>query len=480
MKNLYFQIMAVGITVLVLTTTAIQLSSWWLTSRHNHAQVLGLIEQANNYLADLLSSREKSLISSAQVLTADYGFRQAISTKDVATINSMLINHVARINANLLVVLDFDGNLIATNETGFEQGNIQQLFNELRQEPHKAKFAFINNTFYRIFLLPVMAPKKIAYTIIGEQVSLAILTRLKRTTGLDITLLSDKEQHYITTTELDYNALEKDVMSSSSDWTLFNRPEQIMQKLKVETFDSSPISFYVHIDLSSFYKDFDKLSSTLHKIVLFFVIVGFGLCSILSRCLTEPIARLHKKLIYRATHDRLTGIPNRFSAIERIKHAIQLAKRQQQSICICVCDIDFFKRINDQHGHSAGDKVLRLFSTTLTKQLRQTDILGRYGGEEFIIAVQMNAEEGKVLFERLRAGLAASKFAHNGVETQITMSFGVCVYEPSQQNVDLETIIDLADKALYEAKSTGRNKVIFCNAEMTEPALLVGADAPNP
>lgn len=155
-----------------------------------------------------------------------------------------------------------------------------------------------------------------------------------------------------------------------------------------------------------------------------------------------------------STTDPLTKIPNRHKIEEVLIQEISRSERYKHSLSIIVIDIDNFKEINDQHGHLAGDKVLIQFSSVLKDSLRANDVLGRWGGEEFlVICPSTNINEAEKVAEKLRK--AAEKTLFSPVQN-ITASFGVSQRLPSDTR---ETLIGRADKAMYSSKRQGKNRV---------------------
>ena len=164
----------------------------------------------------------------------------------------------------------------------------------------------------------------------------------------------------------------------------------------------------------------------------------------------------HKR---RATHDGLTGLPNRDAYQHRLAEELARKARYGGSLTLVVADVDHFKRINDNYGHLAGDKVLQLLAKALRKSLRDVDFVGRYGGEEFIILMpETNAEEALAATEKLRTKVEASPFNFRKERVPITMSFGISEFHTLE---DAETVFERADKALYRAKGEGRNRCIL-------------------
>lgn len=163
----------------------------------------------------------------------------------------------------------------------------------------------------------------------------------------------------------------------------------------------------------------------------------------------------HKR---RATHDSLTGLPNRDAYQHRLEEEMTRKARYGGALTMVVADVDLFKRINDNYGHLAGDKVLQLLSKALRKSLRDVDFIARYGGEEFVILMpETNAEEALAAANKLREKVEGSPFNFRKERVPITMSFGISEFKALE---DADTVFERADKALYQAKAEGRNRCI--------------------
>ncbi|HMW70176.1 MAG TPA: diguanylate cyclase [Cellvibrionaceae bacterium] len=157
----------------------------------------------------------------------------------------------------------------------------------------------------------------------------------------------------------------------------------------------------------------------------------------------------------RATFDSLTELPNREAFNQRIKLEWQRYKRYGQGLTLAICDIDHFKRFNDQFGHQVGDRVLKLVSKALAKRLREVDFVARYGGEEFVVILpQTPLPNALKTLDKIRAAIASLAFRFRDEPVQISLSFGLAF------SLDAETANQLfarADEALYAAKNAGRN-----------------------
>jgi diguanylate cyclase (GGDEF)-like protein len=160
----------------------------------------------------------------------------------------------------------------------------------------------------------------------------------------------------------------------------------------------------------------------------------------------------------RATVDRLTGVSNRQALLAELFSEVVRATRYERPLSVAFVDIDHFKAVNDTYGHGAGDIVLRGVAQTLKENLRATDMIGRYGGEEFmLILTETDVEEGAFLAEKLRALVQRQRYlVEGGQQISVTISIGIA--GGTGTKVRMETLIRDADAAMYSAKSLGRNQ----------------------
>ncbi len=155
--------------------------------------------------------------------------------------------------------------------------------------------------------------------------------------------------------------------------------------------------------------------------------------------------------------DPLTGLPNRAAWIERLELEVARRQRYGGQLLLAVLDIDHFKRINDGYGHLAGDRVLKIIAGELSKRLRKTDFIARFGGEEFVLLIPATPLAGGVqLLETLRAAIEACPFHFKGEPVTITLSAGIAEFRDGETP---EAAFERADQALYRAKGAGRNRI---------------------
>ncbi|OCW55846.1 GGDEF domain-containing protein [Hoeflea olei] len=176
---------------------------------------------------------------------------------------------------------------------------------------------------------------------------------------------------------------------------------------------------------------------------------------------SATLDNLYRELERRSTHDGLTGVYNRAAFDKRIEAELKGADRRKRPVSLLMVDIDHFKRINDSHGHPAGDAVLREVAALFQERTRPADIVTRYGGEEFaVILPETGRAAAAALAERLRTAVEAmTVHCGDGVEIRLTVSIGCATRMPLGGLP--EALVKAADSALYEAKKTGRNKIVL-------------------
>ncbi|WP_407314945.1 diguanylate cyclase [Pseudomonas sp. nanlin1] len=166
----------------------------------------------------------------------------------------------------------------------------------------------------------------------------------------------------------------------------------------------------------------------------------------------------HQQLQTLLSADHLTGLYNRGHWEDAVRHEFARHQRYGHMAALMMLDIDHFKRINDEHGHLVGDRVIRAVADTLREHVREADIPGRYGGEEYAVLLPDTDSEGaRVLAERLREAIEGLQLAHQGQGIAVTVSIGVA--DLGSSAADCSELIEWADRALYASKRAGRNRV---------------------
>lgn len=189
---------------------------------------------------------------------------------------------------------------------------------------------------------------------------------------------------------------------------------------------------------------------------------GFTLIALALYYFVKDRERAYEQLQQQEMHirelmltDPLTGVPNRRHLDNRLAIELSRQERYGQSLAVIMTDIDLFKNVNDTYGHAIGDRVLRSFAACLQKNIRESDFLARFGGEEFILLLPNSTDtEVEALAERMRAAVSELRFEIPGLH--ITSSFGITL---AHHGEDLHQLLDRVDKAMYMSKTHGRNRV---------------------
>ncbi len=203
----------------------------------------------------------------------------------------------------------------------------------------------------------------------------------------------------------------------------------------------------------------------------------------LARTVAERTAQLEEEklaleqarqeLHTRATHDSLTGLFNRAAILEHLQREVHRCQREGKALGVVIVDLDHFKQVNDRLGHLCGDDVIREAGQRLLKAMRKYDLVGRYGGEEFLILMPAwSPEAGPWRVERLLDSIRGARFQAGEHEISMTCSIGVSAYRPGVDPAELREMLSKADTALYEAKDRGRNRACLdaSAAEMCDEA----------
>lgn len=203
------------------------------------------------------------------------------------------------------------------------------------------------------------------------------------------------------------------------------------------------------------------------------VALVFGMLSALAAFYRRTVLTAEDRLRKQATLDPLTGLNNRRHFETLATHVLARSQRDGTPVTLLLCDVDHFKRVNDERGHAVGDEVLMAIARMLGQNLRDGDVVARWGGEEFVALMPASPlDKACATAERIRAAVQATPLEVDATPLALTLSFGVAQVHGVQ---DLHAAIARADKALYDAKNAGRNRVSA--AQETAPAEIMPSQA---
>ena len=463
-------LLCVGLVLLI--TIVYLISFWWSTSQFHEQKVKQDIDLAENVYKQYLTSKESLLLTAAKVLTADFGFKQAVATKDADTISSALYNHSQRINADLMLLLDIDGKLVSSNKQQEFNNNLQALMTQLLHKMEQSSFVVLHNELYQVILLPIKAPRTIAYSLVGFKIDDKVALELKNLTGMDISFI----------------AANDDVVKSS----LLNRPipfdpnnyfntvttqhifgEQLVYRnrnVHLPSLDDHSVNLLLSADLRQSYIEFERLFYTLVILALLTIFIGVLASSLLAKNLTMPLSQLanlarqfargnysvdtmserqsneiatlidafknmgndiqerEQQISFAAKHDSLTGFYNRSAMLEVLSKSLE----KNQAYTLVAIDIRGLRHINDKLGAPIGDDCLKAVAQRIAEFSDEFGGLhARLGGDEFLTvfpsSTGQNLKSGVIgLMVQLQASYTIQKLKIN-----LRFSAGVVQY-PSQ------------------------------------------------
>ena len=421
---------------LVLLTTMVSLFSfWWSTSEFNEKKVTQDINVAENVYKQYLSAKQSLLLTAAKVLTSDFGFKQAVATRDADTISSVLYNHSQRINADLMLLLDLSGKLISSNTQQQNFSNdLVQLMSELLNNSEQSNFVVLNNELYQVILLPVKAPRTVAYSLVGFKIDESVVLELKNLTGLDVSFIA-KGDDLVRSSLLERPVpfIPTEYFHKKTTSRIFG--EQLVYRnrdLHLPSLELHPVNVMLSADLTQSYSEFERLFFTLILLAAVTIVIGIVTSSLLAKNLTMPLSQLanlarqfargnynvdamskkqsseistlidafknmgndiqerEQQISFAAKHDSLTGFYNRSAMLEVLNE--QLNKDREYTLV--AIDIRGLRHINDKLGPRIGDDCLKAVAGRIAEFSDEFGGLhARIGGDEFLTVFPSNGSQ---------------------------------------------------------------------------------------
>ena len=485
------QVVLVCTGLVILTSLTLFLIFWWTATEFHQKQINKQIESAETVLVEYLNAKEQLLITAAKVLTADFGFKQAVATGDSETIGSVLNNHGSRINADLMILTDRNGDLISSSDkrllsTLKKNNNL----NKLELSSDESQFILIDNTLYQVIILPIKAPRTIAYSIIGFKINDAVISELKNLTSLDITFFSHLNNIIISTNKTISNGEISEAFDKDTSGMLWlQRPMFSNRKISLNQTDDK-INVLISASLLPAYKEFDRLILTIFILSLLILILAISSSGYIAKNITHPLFHLVRmaqafaggnynqqkppnrssievdrlyesfsemgkevqlreaEVLYQARHDVTTGLYNRHTLLEIISESL-VSEREYVFLAI---NIRGFRRINDALGPDIGDQCLYAVASRL-QQYKQSSfsIHGRLGGDEFMAVYSVESVQTVKAIVRSVQDLLAEPITVKDLQLNLNYRIGVCAYpehgEESKQLFRRATIaLDAASK----------------------------------
>ncbi|RUO68885.1 EAL domain-containing protein [Idiomarina ramblicola] len=435
---------------------------------------------------ELLDSRSAQLLQAAEVLTGDFGFKRAVSSKDRETIVSALVNHGERIEAELMVLQTPDGSEIASSHT-FEQLRINPRTAGLNRE-----LAVVEEELFQLVTVPVNAPNLIAWATLGFEVDSDLAQELKSLANADISLWLENSKDVVASSlEDEYVSALSEVLKNDDkamdDWLL--KYDLAGNEVILEAGSNDAVHVVLTTSLDAATAEFTRLRWQIILIALAALIVAMLLAAIIGRGVSRPLQQLsgaarklqqgdysesnlslnddefgdlanafgsmrkaiserEKRISYQASHDHLTDLPNRRFFREQLQNLLSDTKGRG---CLLLLNIHQFRVLNDSVGQEIGDDILRQLSIRLQQCCDNSELLARVGGDEFAIlysneTLKLNLDNR---IEQLKAFLK-SPFKVGDSDYRLAFNLGV-VYFP-EQGSDVDLLIRRAQVSVQQAK----------------------------
>ncbi|WP_372768579.1 EAL domain-containing protein [Pseudoalteromonas sp.] len=418
--------------LIIITATLLTANYWLTTANYVEQQLKQQIHFAQNVLQQNLKQQEQVLITSANVLTADFGFKQAVATLDTKTLQSALLNHSQRIKADLMVLVDLNGEFIASNDqTHYTSKLVQEHIKSMPFKTAQAQIISIQNNVYQIILVPVKAPRTIGYAIIGFRFDQSTLRQLRELLSLDISFISGETIFQSSLSE--GNLANENLMAPNQQGIQLLLSSAKFFHQTIELTNTQNISVVLSASLQQIHSDFKRLVVATIIATLLILIFAISFSRVLSKRVTHPLKKLmgltkgisagnfvvpkvegsfsnelaklyqdfevmsnaikqrEQKITYQAERDLLTGLNNRYKTLSDLN--LLFSKNIQ--IAVINFNIKGFKTLNDTIGTVNGDKILQEIAKRLSnyKKLSQSSectLLSRLHADEFLIAINIS------------------------------------------------------------------------------------------
>ncbi|TMP37789.1 putative bifunctional diguanylate cyclase/phosphodiesterase [Pseudoalteromonas rubra] len=494
------RIIALCVGLVLLTAIASLASFWWSTSQFNERKVQQDIQVAQNVYQQYLSAKERLLVTAATVLTQDFGFKQAVATRDAPTIESVLFNHSQRIDADLMLLLDVRGQLISANQAEIELAeDLRPLLRELLNHTEQSAFVSLDKQLYQAIILPVKAPRTIAFAIVGFAVDTEVARQLRELTGMEMSFIGHGEQIKASSLRLpDSQDLFAYLHEQKITRWLSEFPVYINAEVALPALSSSPVSLVLSADMTKDYQEFDQLVLTIILSSCVTMLFGFVASGFLARNLATPLQQLtvmarrfalgdyeatvhesrptkeicqlvdafhemgddiqarEKQIRYQASHDGLTRFYNRAAAMEKLTRLL----KDGRVYYLLVVDIKGLRHINDKLGPRVGDSCIQAVAQRIEQIGASFEGLNaRLGGDEFLTVLA--AKEDSSMEGCVAGFLSALNQPYQVQKLEINLRFSVGVVHYPEQADDPEDLVRRALIAADNAAQQGNNSVYF-------------------
>lgn len=495
-------------SLLMLSAVATIVSVLLATNTSVQKQAQDKLAVGKNVFEQLMFERGNQLINAARVLVADFGFKEAVTSNDTATIASALENNRSRIDADMMVLLTLEGDVVTTNSGGTINKNVfTDLLLASRLEGGGTGIVLHDGGIYQLVMLPVKAPIPLAWSVVGKRIDQKFALQLKSLTDLEVLFHAEKEsQEIVRVSTIDTQVTFIDGKNTKDGYLFLDANEQKYLALSVSltTNNAFFIEALLSTSLSSAYKIFSPLKIQIITISTITLIFSMIMAIFIARNITMPIQYLasaavrissgdyklsiqkqkgssieindlsesfqsmqkgislrEEKLSTLAYLDSLTGVANRTSMVAHINHLIQSDQNLKMSIIRIY--IRNFKEVNDSFGYDIGDEFLVIFTQVLSSYANSQHFVARLNTSVFCLTLE-NIDTNTIMNEVLHLKtILENPLLINGIRIKSHVIFGTAFY-PTQGDC-AEQLLRRSEIALNHAKDQSEDYAVYQEGE---------------
>jgi diguanylate cyclase (GGDEF)-like protein len=486
-------------SLIILTVIFLTISNWFRFADYAETQIERQIFVAKNVLNQTLALQEQVLITTASVLASDFGFKQAVASQDEKTLKSVLINHGKRINADLMLILDLEGNLLTSTSLHSFGPNV--IANNIKNLPFRnvhAQILSIENKVFQVIVVPVKAPRIIAYTVIGFEFDHAALLQLKDLISLEVSLVkkeqSAQQEQIVESSIEDYNIKQQVLLGTTqqSPNLLLTRSEYFHKSISFSS--SNDVHAILSVSLAQIQSDFNRLIFSILMIAFIVIIIAIIFSRILSQGLSTPLNILmditkkigrgkfqvptlthdlpaeftdlyqgfvvmgsaienrEQEITYQAERDILTGLLNRYKVLSKVSDYF----KDNINLLLITFNIKDFKALNDTIGINNADSILKeiasrinTYLNTLNQSSKSNGIAARVNSDEFLICIPIeNTDSINKFIELLRIDIEQPYWVA-GIKINLSLYYGIV--NSIEHGADAERLIRRSAMAVSAA-----------------------------
>ncbi|MDP3871881.1 MAG: EAL domain-containing protein [Methyloversatilis sp.] len=469
------------------------------------------LQTADRVLSRLLEQRASQLTQAARVLAADYGFREALTSRDNETIVSALGNHGGRIEASLMMLLGLDESVTAVypDEAQGVAPQLHGLIENARNGGSGSGLVIIDGTLYQVVVVPVLAPLPVAYVVTAFIVDQPFVQDLKRVSGLDLSFLSRVEgDEWVLAASSLADTLQPGLLAAFRghggalpEMLSLDGKDYASRPKIIEAGTLQHITVVLQLSLDRALEPWQRLYDNWLQLSLAGMLFALVASALLGRSIASPVARLAQfarrvgkgeygvppvmdrrdeigqladafshmtdaistreaRISELAYRDTLTGLPNRAYFVERLTDGVRDAKTRDGALAVLTLDMDRFKMVNDALGHGLGDLLLVEVGKRLRDTLRDVrDQVARLGGDEFAVLLP-GADAHKAWGVAMRIAEALDQpMSLEGQMVDVSASMGISSFP--EHGDDVQALLRHADVAMYQAKRHNSGAAIY-------------------